>query len=217
MNTRIELLPIELLDNNNGQVAGVPKNPRQIKRDQFNRLVESLRQSDLTECKPLLVYQQGERYVVLGGNMRLRALKQLKAQQVPCIIVPQDYTTEQLKKLVIIDNSEFGEYDWDMLANEWSEEPLQEWGVEIDCGGEQRQIEEEPEMKFAEYLGEENNYIVLFFDDSVDWLQAQTIFGLTPVMEYSTRKDGIITNKRKGIGRVIRGNEVLNKLIKLDV
>lgn len=132
MNTRIELLPIELLDNNNGQVAGVPKNPRQIKRDQFNRLVESLRQSDLTECKPLLVYQQGERYVVLGGNMRLRALKQLKAQQVPCIIVPQDYTIEQLKKLVIIDNSEFGEYDWDMLANEWSEEPLKEWGVEIE-------------------------------------------------------------------------------------
>ena len=75
--------------------------------------------------------------------------------------------------------------------------------------------EREGEVPFTEILGEEHNYMVLYFDDSVDWLQAQTIFGLKPVMNYSTRKDGTINNgnKKIGVGRVIKGTDFINKLL----
>ena len=67
---------------------------------------------------------------MLGGNMRLRALRELKAETVSCIIVPEGTPAETLRKLVIIDNTEFGEYDWDAVANEWDADALSDWGVE---------------------------------------------------------------------------------------
>lgn len=77
--------------------------------------------------------------------------------------------------------------------------------LEEDLGGK----EEEPEIKFTEELGEENNYIVLFFDDSVDWLQAQSLFGLETVDALDS-KEGY---RRRGVGRVINGTDFMNKLL----
>lgn len=130
--TDVQLLPLAALENNKGQIAGVPKNPRIIRNEQYKRLVASLQESDLTDLKPLLVYPTGKgKYVVLGGNMRLRALRELKVPRVSCIVIPTDTDVQVLKKAVIIDNNEFGEYDWDAVANEWSDEPLQDWGVDL--------------------------------------------------------------------------------------
>lgn len=128
-----ELQQISLgkLVNNTGQIAGVPKNPRQIRNEQYDKLLQSLKESDLTDYKPLMVYPQGGKFIVLGGNMRLRALRELKAETVSCIIVPEGTDAETLRKLVIIDNTEFGEYDWDDLANDWGDLPLIDWGVTI--------------------------------------------------------------------------------------
>ena len=127
-----ELQQISLgkLVNNTGQIAGVPKNPRQIRNEQYDKLLQSLKESDLTDYKPLMVYPQGGKFIVLGGNMRLRALRELKAETVSCIIVPEGTPAETLRKLVIIDNTEFGEYDWDAVANEWDADALSDWGVE---------------------------------------------------------------------------------------
>ena len=77
-------------------------------------------------------------------------------------------------------------------------------------------MDEDVEVKFSEVLNEEHNYIVLYFDNTVDWLQIATLLGLESVMAYSTREDGEINdgNKRIGVGRVMKGPEVLEKLKK---
>lgn len=138
-----ELQQISLgkLINNTGQIAGVPKNPRQIRNEQYDKLLQSLKESDLTDYKPLMVYPQDGKFIVLGGNMRLRALRELKAETVSCIIVPEGTPAETLRKLVIIDNTEFGEYDWDAIANEWGDLPLDDWGVEMPWSGTFEDVE----------------------------------------------------------------------------
>lgn len=151
--TDVQLLPLAALENNKGQIAGVPKNPRIIRNEQYKRLVASLQESDLTDLKPLLVYPTGKgKYVVLGGNMRLRALRELKVPRVSCIVIPTDTDVQVLKKAVIIDNNEFGEYDWDAVANEWSDEPLADWGVDLpivetESEDKEKEREKEPEAE----------------------------------------------------------------------
>lgn len=142
--TQITVLPLAKLVNNNGQIAGVPKNPRTITGDKFRALVERLRANNLTGVNPLKVYEQGGKFVVLGGNQRLRALRELKAESVPCIIVPQDTAAEVLREIVILDNTNDGENDWDALANEWEQDELKEWGVDA-ANWEQPQEEEDGE------------------------------------------------------------------------
>ena len=136
--TETRQIPLQLLLNNEGQIKGVPRNPRQITEEAFNKLKKSLEDSDLTDFKPLIVYPYGEQFVVLGGNMRLRALRELGVPDVSCIVVPEGTPVAHLKKIVILDNNEFGEYDWDAIANEWSEEPLQDWGVVLPVWNEEK-------------------------------------------------------------------------------
>lgn len=139
----LTMLPLEQLVNNEGQIADVPANPRLIKDDQYKALVKSLQEDDLTGVEPLKVYPMGEQYVVLGGNMRFRALQELKAKDVACIIVPEDTPAKVLRKIVTIDNSQFGEYDWDALANEWDAEELKDWGVDVPT---EKLPEEQPDL-----------------------------------------------------------------------
>lgn len=122
---------------------------------------------------------------------------------------------ERRKKLALADNAASDTSEWadELLREDWTKEELADWGVNVTKS--EREGEQEGDVHFTEILGEEHNYIVLYFDDSVDWLQAQTIFGLKPVMNYSTRKDGVINkgNKKIGVGRVIRGTDFINKLL----
>ena len=94
--TKIVMLPIEQLVNNDGQIAGVPKNPRVISDERYRALVRRLKKSNLTGVIPLKVYEQDGVFVVLSGNQRLKALRELKAEEVPCIIVPKDADAETL-------------------------------------------------------------------------------------------------------------------------
>lgn len=108
-----------------------PANPRIIKDDAFRRLVKSLQDCpDLFNARPLLCSDRTGELIVLGGNMRLRAAKELKYKEVP-VIVMSGLTEEQEQEIAIKDNGSFGEWDFDMLANEWSHLPLREWGVEV--------------------------------------------------------------------------------------
>lgn len=127
-------LPISVLVNNEGQIEGVPANPRVLRDSQYLALKESMQKDNLTGVLPLKVFQLGEQYVVIGGNMRLQVLKELGAEQVSCIVVPQDAPAETLRKIVITDNSTFGDWDMDCLANEWDAGELQDWGVELPLG-----------------------------------------------------------------------------------
>ena len=122
---------------------------------------------------------------------------------------------DKRKKLALADNAASDTSKWanDLLREDWTPEVLADFGVVLP---DDKEMEQDGEVPFTEILGEEHNYIVLYFDDSVDWLQAQTIFGLKPVMNYSTRKDGVINkgNKQIGVGRVIKGTDFINKLLK---
>lgn len=105
-----------------------PNNPRLIKDDKFKKLVESIKGfPEMLKLRPIVVNDQ---MVVLGGNMRLKACKEAGLKEVE-IIKASDLTEEQQKEFIIKDNVGFGEWDWDMIANEWDAEQVTEWGLTI--------------------------------------------------------------------------------------
>jgi len=114
------------------QVKPNPKNPRIIKDEKFNKLVKSIQEfPDMLNKRPLIVFTDVDgKYVVLGGNMRLKAINELKLKEVP-IIVADEWTEEQKAEFLIKDNVGFGEWDWDSLANEWDVEKLDDWGLDL--------------------------------------------------------------------------------------
>ena len=125
-------LPISKLVNNTGQIEGLPANPRTINKDDYQKLLKSLQDDpDFLNHKPLHVYEHDGKYIVLGGNQRLKALKELGHKDVPVTIYDPETPVEVLKRRIIVDNSTFGDYDMDMLANEWDSEPLGDWGVDL--------------------------------------------------------------------------------------
>jgi len=110
------------------QVRSNPDNPRFIKGDKFEKLVKSIREfPQMLELRPIVVNKD---MIVLGGNMRLKACEEAGIEQVP-IIFADNLTEEQQKEFIIKDNSSFGEWDWDLLANEWETEQLIDWGMDL--------------------------------------------------------------------------------------
>lgn len=125
-------IPVNLLECNTGQLKGLPKNPRLIKDERFKKLVKSIKNlPEMAELRPLLVYFMGKKYVIVGGNMRFAAMRELKWPEVPCVIIPEGTPVEKLKEIAIKDNNSFGEDNWELLNKEWNEAELVEWGVEI--------------------------------------------------------------------------------------
>ena len=126
------LLPLAKLEVNKGQIEGVPKNPRFIRDNKYKQLVESISNTpEMMKARPLIVHQQGEKYVVLAGNMRLRAMRELKWHECPCAITAEGTEAKKLREYAIKDNVAFGEDDMDLLANEWDLEELTEWGMDL--------------------------------------------------------------------------------------
>ena len=116
---------------NTGQIEGVPRNPRDWTKEDVSRLAASIVETpELFEARPLLVVPRGERFVVIGGNMRLAAARELAMDALPCFEI-QDRSVDNLKQMAIKDNVSFGEWDTDLLDKEWSACPLKEWGVTI--------------------------------------------------------------------------------------
>ena len=105
-----------------------PNNPRIIKDDKFKKLVASIKEfPQMLSLRPIVV---NDDMIVLGGNMRLKACKEAGLKEVP-VIKASDLNEEQQKQFIIKDNIGYGEWDWSMLANEWDESDLIEWGLDI--------------------------------------------------------------------------------------
>lgn len=110
------LLPCCDLVGNKGQIAGLPGNPRSIKLGELRKLVQSIRDyPDMVGLRELLVYPYKGKYVVIGGNQRLAALKQLGYGEVPCKVIPGDVSVDVLKAYMLRDNAHFGEWDFDKI------------------------------------------------------------------------------------------------------
>lgn len=107
-------------------------NPRQIKDEKFKRLVESIREfPEMLEKRPLVCFTDVDgKYVVLGGNMRLKAAIEVGLKEIP-ILLADDWTEEQRDEFLIKDNVSFGEWNYDNLANNWDESKLKVWGVDV--------------------------------------------------------------------------------------
>jgi site-specific DNA-methyltransferase (adenine-specific) len=105
-----------------------PNNPRLIKDDKFKKLCKSIQEfPEMLELRPIVVNKD---MIVLGGNMRLKACQEIGLTEVP-IIVAENLTEEQQREFLIKDNVSGGEWDWDILANEWEVEQLTEWGLDV--------------------------------------------------------------------------------------
>lgn len=126
-------ISLERLELNDGQLSGLPKNPRFIRDTKFDALVESIRQSpEFLDARPLVVYPLNNgNYIVLCGNMRLRACRELKFSDIPCYVLPKNTPTEKLREYTIKDNMSYGDIDWDCIANEWDMEELKEWDFDL--------------------------------------------------------------------------------------
>ena len=109
------------------EVKSNPNNPRVIKDDNFKKLVSSIKEfPKMLKIRPIVV---NDDMIVLGGNMRLKACKEAGLKEVP-IIKAQDLTEDEQRQFIIKDNVSGGEWDWDMLVNDWDTEKLEEWGLD---------------------------------------------------------------------------------------
>lgn len=105
-----------------------PNNPRLIKDERFSKLVKSIQDfPQMLQLRPIVV---NDDMVVLGGNMRLRACKEAGMKQVP-ILKASQLTEDQQREFIIKDNVGFGEYNWGELVDNWDQQQLQDWGLDI--------------------------------------------------------------------------------------
>ena len=185
-------------------------NAKKHDKRQVNNVAESIKQYGFVQ--PIVIDRDG---VIVIGHCRALAAEKLGMKEVPCVCV-DDLTPEQVNALRIVDNkSNESPWDFDILPDELADIDLS--GFDFDFGLDKKKNKEEidGEVEFSEILGEENNYLVLQFKTDIDWLNAQSIFGLETVKSYSTRKDGKVTKnmERKGVARVLDGAKVLNELL----
>ena len=195
---------MNIIEKNLKDIKPYEKNPR--KNDNAVEYVaNSIKEFGFQQ--PIVIDKNG---VIVAGHTRYKASKKLGLEKVPCIIA-DDLTDEQIKAYRLADNKvgESAKWDEGLLGTELSEilninMELFDFDLTID-----EDEEEEPEIEFTQELGEENNYIVLMFDNTVDWLQAQTLFDLKPVKPLDSKKGF----ERIGLGRVIDGTMFINKMM----
>lgn len=170
------MLPVALLQLNEGQLEWMPKNPRQWTQDGVNKAKDSLeRDPDFLDDRPLLVVPHEGAYVVYAGNMRLTAARELGVEALPCVAYEPESVEDRdtIKRRAILDNGDFGAWDWDALANEWDDLPLGDWGVPswghdtVDVGD----LGIEPVASAGESLSGFTQMTFLFKKDDVEIVQ----------------------------------------------
>jgi len=150
-----------------------PNNPRIIKEDKFRKLVKSLKEfPEMLEARPIVVDKEN---VVLGGNMRLKAAKEAGLSEVP--IYRSEWSHDKSSEFIIKDNVGFGEWDWDLLANEWDVYPLEDWGLDVWTPDK----EESSEIEEETYNFGENWFLSIELEDekqTQEWYQKLMEAGL---------------------------------------
>ena len=203
MELKIEYLPIKAL-------KPYEKNTRKHQNKDVDNIAKSIEKFGMLD--PIGIWKGN---IIVEGHGRMLACKQLGMTEVPCVRLDH-LTDEQRREYAIAHNAtaELSEWDLDILPDELADLDLSDFDFEFGLNGEKDKEEIEGEVPFTEVLGEENNYIVLKFDNTVDWLQLESLFELETVKAYSTRMDGKVSKSmtRAGIGRVVNGADFLSRL-----
>ena len=149
------MLPMSAVEVNAGQLEGLPANPREIRDEKFEKLKANIQKyPELLEYRSLMVYPMPNgKYIIIGGNMRYRVMQELGYTEAPCVIIPAETPVEKLGAYTILDNNGFGKWDWDLLANEWSDWNMEDLGLDWEFAGfgemesnaekESKQVEED--------------------------------------------------------------------------
>ncbi|TXI90607.1 MAG: hypothetical protein E6Q36_01200 [Chryseobacterium sp.] len=126
-----EPIKLNLLEQNKGQISGVPKNPRTIRNAKFDLTVKSIKEDpEMLELRELIVFKQAGKYVVICGNTRLAALKKLGYKEAYCKILPENTPAEKLRAYAIKDNVSAGDWDFGDLEENWEKEELIDFGID---------------------------------------------------------------------------------------
>ena len=125
-------LELRTIKRNDGQLEWLPRNPRQWTQTDIDNTARSIAEDeDFLEDRPLLVVPNGDEYIVFAGNLRREGAKKQKMKTVPAVVYYPETDEDRLtvKRRAMKDNGSFGSFDYDILANEWDDLPLQDWGV----------------------------------------------------------------------------------------
>jgi hypothetical protein len=142
-----------------------PNNPRLIKDDKFKKLVQSIKDfPEMLDIRPIVVNKD---MIILGANMRYRACKEAGIKEIPVIVT--DLSEDKQREFLIKDNVSGGEWDWDIIANEWDADELEAWGLDLPV------FDIEPEGE--DLIGEDKNNpaIIKITFESVEQLQKAEI------------------------------------------
>ena len=191
------------------------KNAKKHPKEQVERIANSIKEFGFFEHRAVAIDREDN---VIEGHGRILAAKKAGLTQVPTICL-DDMTEEQIKAWRLIENKTAeSSYDEEMISKEieellQSDIDMEAFGFSVDIL-EDETVEVEPDVPFTEILNEENNYIVLKFNNKIDWLNAMGLFGIEKAKAYPTRKEG---NKksfgmRAGVGRVLDGQKALERV-----
>lgn len=186
-----------------------PNNPRVIKDDKFDKLVTSIKEfPEMLEARPIVVNPD---MVVLGGNMRLKALKAAGVKEAPVYVSTWDEIKQ--KEFIIKDNVSFGEWDWDTLANEWDAEELGEWGLDLPIDNEVDNMEDGDEIELPQSVQLEPpmEYILVMAEpNSVEWEELKETLKLRMVRRGGYKKGSAFDSV--ALERVLNWNELKDRL-----
>ena len=181
-------------------------NPRQLTKDQYKHLKDSIQRFGLVD--PVIINSNKDRKnIIIGGHQRCKVAKDLDIKKIPCVEI--DLTYDKERELNVRLNKNTGEWDMDVLANMFELEELQEIGFtdkELKIF-EDDEEEIKPEIEITPELFESHNYVLLYFDNDLDWQTANDVLGLKTM---KGKKEKI---QSQGIGRVLKGAEVLKKIL----
>ena len=183
------------------------RNAKKHPQSQIENVAESIKKFGFVQ--PIVVDGGG---CIIIGHCRYEASKRLGLEEVPCVML-EDLTDDEVRKLRLLDNK-LNESPWDMSLLEVEIADLDFGDFDVDWKIKEDEEEIKGQVKFSEVLNEEHNYIVLYFDNDIDWLQAETLLKLPKVKALLTNKDGKESKsfRRMGVARVMKGSEAIRRI-----
>lgn len=194
---QVQMLPMSAVEVNAGQLEGLPANPREIRDEKFEKLKANIQKyPELLKYRSLMVYPMPNgKHIIIGGNMRYRAMQELGYTEVPCVIIPAETPVEKLGAYTILDNNGFGKWDWDLLANEWSDWNMEDLGLDWEFAG------------FGEDKGEVQTKGELDVDDFEDVMELKLKLSSEEYAYVVAELAKIDANKEQAILKLMRYEE----------